>query len=1323
MRLPIHTVVLSTVLLSFGFSTHAIAQAKAPSTTDDAAVEARVDALLAKLSTGQKLELLGGHDGFYIHAEPSIGLPALRMADGPVGVRNPGPSTAFPAGIALAASFDTDLAFAEGAAIGRDAHARGVSFQLGPGVNIYRAPMNGRNFEYFGEDPFVAARMAVNYIEGLQKQGVSATVKHFALNNEEYDRHNLDSIVDERTLHELYLPGFEAAVKEAHVGAIMDSYNLVNGSHATQSKLLNIDLAKQDWGFKGIIMSDWNATYDGVAAANGGLDLEMPYAKLMTADTLTKALADGSVTQATIDDKVRRILRIAIQFNWLDNPLPQLGPRDPVPAEDPANRAVAHKTSLESITLLKNEGNLLPLDASKLCTLAVLGPNAEKPVTGGGGSSLVKPVAAISMVEALSAALPRTAKCPGVVFVRGLPTNEDIFKTSTFTHGISEQLFTTAEPTGTPASTQTRDHLVPSKSNAKEPSQIHSGRWVADITPQTSGPTLVYLALGNEDVAQLSVNGKQIIKVLAPEGHPTLTATVDAVAGQPLHFDLTAHLHKDANGIGLGFRPISVLISDEAKAAAAKADAVIVAAGFDPDTEGEGFDRTFALPGGQDELIRQVAALNPHTIVTVNAGGGIEMPWLASVPALVHLWYGGEEGAPALADILLGKANPEGHLPISIERAFADNPTHDSYYPDADSTPGHPQIKLTEGIFLGYRYYVGSSVKPLFPFGFGLSYTQFSFSHLHADNTPQGVAVTLDVKNTGTRAGGDAIQIYVSDPSATVKRPVEELKAFRKVHLDSKEAAHLEFMLDRRAFSWWNATTHRWQVDPGKFTILAGDSSDHLPLSVDIQIGASPADQQAVALGTSTVAPGPSTSANPLFLTNPAPAYNGTKEFSINIQSTKIDQINGVPTWSAPQMNRTRVMEQLAGFTPKAMATDKWGGRLDHTEPATGFFYTKKVGDRWWVIDPAGHEYFNIAIVDLQPSSSPTAKAALQSLYGNDATWMKKTQAMLLQNGFNGAGAWSNIDLIRNSALQANHPLAYTVILNFMADYGKKRGGLHDTPGHAGFPHDTIFVFDPDFPKFVDESAKQIKQYASDPNLLGYFSDNELPLSRTNLDGYLELPHNEPGYIAAKKWMDGQKAKGATDELRASFLGYEADLYYSIVSAAIKKYDPNHMYIGSRVTGKTLRCPEVFHALGKYAEAISVNYYNSWTPDTQLLAMWEQESGKPEMITEWYVKGNDSGMPNKTGAGWLVNTQAERGEFYQNYALQLIQSKTIVGWHWFKYQDNDPNDPHAELSNRDANKGIVNIKYQPYGPLLERMRQMNPNAYALADYFDTRPKQ
>jgi beta-glucosidase len=1311
---------LLTSVIAFSGNAPLLPQGRPGTLTENAAIEARVDAMLAKLTPAQKLEMLGGQDGFYIHAEPSIGLPSLRMADGPVGVRNVGPSTAYPAGIGLAATFDAELAYAEGTALGRDARARGISFLLGPGVNLYRAPMNGRNFEYFGEDPFLASRMAVNYIEGVQKQGVSATVKHFALNNEEYDRHHIDAVVDERTLRELYLPAFEGAVKDAHVGALMNSYNLVNGTHASQNSYLNNRIAKQDWGFTGMIMSDWNSVYDGVAAANSGLDLEMPSAKFMNSTTLNPALASGAVAESTLDDKIRRILRVAVRMGWVDHPLAVVTSKDLPLKEDPASRSVARKVALESITLLKNDGGLLPLDPSKICTLAVIGPNADKPVVGGGGSAQVTPILALSLVDALKAALPKIGKCPGVVYARGLPTSEEIFHGTKFTHGIAQQLYTTGDSTGTPDSAHSLDRLEPAPDPSKTQPRIHSGRWIADYTPQADGAVLLFVGLGREDSAQLTVNGKQVLSILKPEGYPIVSATVDGLAGQSLHVELTVQLSRNAEGIGLGLRTTSDLVSEEAKSLAATADAVILAGGYDPHTEGEGFDRTFSLPGGQNELIREIASKNANTIVAVDAGGGFDMaPWMANVPAIVHLWYPGEEGAPAFADILFGRANPEGHLPISIERATADNPTHDSYYPAVDSTPDHLVLKLDEGVFLGYRYYAGATTKPLFPFGFGLSYTQFTFAHLHADNTPQGIVVTLDVKNTGNRVGGDAVQIYVSDPSATVKRPIEELKEFRKVHLEPKETAHLEFTLNRRAFAWWNSATHDWQVDPGKFTILAGDSSEHLPLTADILIAAAGATVTAAQTSPvgSTTAP-----VNVLFPVNPAPAYNGTKEFSINVSSVKMDHKDGKDTWAAPAINRTRVMEQLEGFTPKILATDKWGGRLDHAEPATGFFYTKKVGDRWWAIDPAGHEYFNIAVVALTPSTSPNGMAALHGAYGDHPTWMKKTHAMLLQDGFNSAGAWSDVDTIRSSALQATHPLSYTVILNFMAEYGRKRGGLHDVPGHAGFPNDTIFVFDPGFSKFVEESAKKICQYADDPNLFGYFSDNELPFSRKNLDGYLGLPHNDPGYIAAKKWLDENKGKASMDELDKRFLAYEVDLYYSIASAAIRKNDPNHMYIGSRNTGEARLDEEVFRVLGKYADAISVNYYNSWTPDTQLMTMWERASGKPEIITEWYVKAVDSGMPNTTGAGWLVATQAERGKFYQNYTLGLIAAKSIIGWQWFKYQDNDPNDPHAELSNRDANKGIVNTNFQPYAPLLDRMRQLNPNAYALADYFDSRAK-
>ena len=359
--------------------------------TSSTDVDLRVDSLLKKLTLDEKIDLIGGVDDFYIRANEKIGLPRLKMADGPVGVRNYGPSTVF-GGIGLAATWDPELAARIGATIGQDARARGVHFMLGPGVNIYRAPLNGRNFEYFGEDPFLASRIAVAYITGMQSQGVSATIKHFMGNNSEFDRHNTDSIIDERTMREIYLPVFEAAVKEAKVGAIMDSYNLTNGLHMTQNGYLNIDVAKKEWGFAGIMMSDWDATYDGVAAANGGLDLEMPKGKFMNRATLLPAVKAGTVSEATIDDKVRRILRTAIQFGWLDRDQTDLS----ISLLNIAGNQTALEAARSGMVLLKNDGNLLPLEKGSIKSIAVIGPDAYPAQPGGGGSAEAKPFTPLS---------------------------------------------------------------------------------------------------------------------------------------------------------------------------------------------------------------------------------------------------------------------------------------------------------------------------------------------------------------------------------------------------------------------------------------------------------------------------------------------------------------------------------------------------------------------------------------------------------------------------------------------------------------------------------------------------------------------------------------------------------------------------------------------------------------------------------------------------------------------------------------------------------------------------------------------------------------
>src|ERR1700676_1586944 len=419
-----------------------------------AEIEKRVDTLLAKMTLDEKLTLIGGINDFYIQALPRLDLPALRMSDGPLGVHDYGPTTAYPAGIALAASWDVDLARRVGEMMGKDARARGVHFILAPGMNIYRAPMNGRNFEYFGEDPFLASRMAVSVIQEIQGQRVIATVKHFVANNMEYGRMDHSSDVDERTLREIYLPAFEATVKEAKAGAVMDAYNLVNGVYMTQNNLLNNVVLKKEWGFDGILMSDWGATHDGISAANAGLDLEMPSASFMSARILVPAIQSGQVSMATIDDKVRRILRKAIQFGFYDREQTDTS----IPLYNLQNKQVALEEARGGMVLLKNEGQLLPLDKKKIKTVAVLGPDAYPAVIGGGGSSLANPFNSVSYLEGISNYLGNDARVAYVV--ENAPLEDIVAHTEFVTapggpRGLKGEYFNNEELRGEPALVRT----------------------------------------------------------------------------------------------------------------------------------------------------------------------------------------------------------------------------------------------------------------------------------------------------------------------------------------------------------------------------------------------------------------------------------------------------------------------------------------------------------------------------------------------------------------------------------------------------------------------------------------------------------------------------------------------------------------------------------------------------------------------------------------------------------------------------------------------------------------------------------------------------
>lgn len=828
MRLSVRTALLAVLLLFMG---HCVAGQNSHSSAND--VEKRTEELLGKMTLDEKITIIGGIDDFYTRAIKRLGIPSLRMSDGPLGVHDYGPTTAYPAGIALAASWDTELARRVGSMMGKDARARGVHFILAPGMNIYRAPMNGRNFEYLGEDPYLASRMAVSLIQGIQAQGVIATAKHFAANNQEYGRMDHSSDMDERTLREIYLPAFEASVKEAKVGAIMDAYNLVNGVYMTQNTYLNNTIARKQWGFDGIMMSDWGATHDGIAAANGGLDLEMPSAAFMNNKTLSPAIQRGEVSVVTIDDKVRHILRKAIEFGFLDHEQTDAS----VPTFSQEGREVALEEARSGMVLLKNERHLLPLDRAKIKSIAVFGPDAYPAVIGGGGSSLTKPFSSISYLEGISNYLGKNAR---VLYSLETAPLDVIVNQTDFVaalggpRGLKGEYFNNDDLHGEPALVRTDErvdfHWGEGSYADNGPVDHFSARWTGYFVPRTDDDYKFYVSA--DDGARLYINDERVIDDWQRHAETLDTYSMHMEPGKTYKIRLEYFENVGTATVRLGVAAATQTLSAETKALAAKADAVVVCVGFDPSTESEGGDRTFRLPGGQDAFIQQIAATNKNVIVILTAGGNVDMTrWIDQIPALLHAWYPGQEGGVALAQILFGEVSPSGKLPASFERRWEDNAAFGSYYPKE----GSKRIEYKEGIFVGYRHFDrDAQVKPLFPFGYGLSYTAFQYSDLKitplSSNLDALVTVSYSVKNVGSRAGAEVAEVYVGDSHASVPRPVKELKGFAKVNLRPGETKRVTTSLDRRAFSFYDVEKGDWKAEPGKFSILVGSSSAKIEL-------------------------------------------------------------------------------------------------------------------------------------------------------------------------------------------------------------------------------------------------------------------------------------------------------------------------------------------------------------------------------------------------------------------------------------------------------------------------------------------------------------
>lgn len=416
----------------------------------------------------------------------------------------------------------------------------------------------------------------------------------------------------------------------------------------------------------------------------------------------------------------------------------------------------------------------------------------------------------------------------------------------------------------------------------------------------------------------------------------------------------------------------------------------------------------------------------------------------------------------------------------------------------------------------------------------------------------------------------------------------------------------------------------------------------------------------------------------------------------------------------------TRTIAHLKGFKPRPRELNRYGGIESNKTQKTGFWHVEKIDGRFWMVDPDGGFNIHRAVCSVSPSRGERNVKAFQEKFKTKEAWAKATRELLWENGFNGTGSWSDT----RSLADGDKPLATTMNLSLMSGYGKKRGGTYQKPGHTGYPNDCIFAFDPEFAEFCEDSvARQVKAIKDNPYFLGYFSDNEMPFSSKTLENYLGIENkSDPGRIAAEKWLSdhGKKRDDIDNALRAEFLGFLADRYISIVAKAVRKHDPNHILYGPRLHGGDRDRKELMQAFGKHIDVISFNYYGVWTPLEKHTKGWTEWTGKPFMVTEWYTKGEDSGLGNTTGAGWNVRTQKDRGLFYQNYTLALLECGNCVGWHWFKYQDNDPTAKNVDPSNIDSNKGIVDNDYTPYADLLTAMKEINTQTFDLIEYFDRR---
>lgn len=800
-------------------------------------VESEVERLLSLLTLDEKISLTHANAKFSVASVERLGIHEMWMSDGPHGVRyeisrhswNPAGwnndySTYLPHLTSVAASWDPEMAKLHGDVLGSEARHRNKDFILGPGVNLARLPLYGRNFEYMGEDPFLAARLAVEEIKAIQANDVAATIKHYALNTQELNRIGVDAKPDERTLREVYLPAFEAAVKEANVYAIMGAYNRYYGTNANQSKHLVMDILKGEWGYKGVLMTDWNCDINTYDAAMNGLDIEMgttvdSYDDYFLAEPLKKMIKEGKVPMSVLDDKVRRILRVQLSIGMMDK-YRMSGQRN-----TKKHQQTSRKIAAEGVVLLKNDDKVLPLNAEQLSNVLVIGPNADRKHGLGGGSSEVKTLYEVTPLQGLQEKL-------------GDAVNITVMRAqSSKLSAIPGDYIVSRHWTGTPAwdiihytdtsrTTVLRTSSVPdSDYRSAEGAATEYITMRGRVKPEESGTHT--LKAGAAGSFKVTVDGQEALSFQGDNGE-IRTADVELEGGRDYQFEIqyegNAHFTLGWDAPGNLFTPEADFL-----AAARKADAVLYFGGLSHGDDREAIDRSdMKLPDNQDDVISKLLAANKNTVVFLVAGSAVEMPWVDDASTIVWGWYGGMEAGHAFADVLFGDVNPGGKMPITLPASLKDTA------PIALNDYNEKESLYTEGVFIGYRWFEKENIQPIFPFGHGISYTTFAYDDIQLSAKSIGgdekLVVSCSVENTGDVAGAEVVQLYLHDKAASVERPGKELKGFGKVFLQPGERKQVTMTLSKRDLSFWDVNSNNWLAEPGEFEVLLGASVSDIRL-------------------------------------------------------------------------------------------------------------------------------------------------------------------------------------------------------------------------------------------------------------------------------------------------------------------------------------------------------------------------------------------------------------------------------------------------------------------------------------------------------------